>query len=154
VINRDVIVERRVAARPETVFSFFSDGRRWLEWQGVEAEIELKPGGTFRVNVIGDGFASGTFVEVVPNRRVVFTWGWERTGSPVPPGSSIVEIDLIEVTDGTLLRLTHKDLPESERDIHRRGWDNYTARLAAVGEGRQPGPDPMRVANGGRRKDF
>jgi uncharacterized protein YndB with AHSA1/START domain len=133
-----------VAARPETLFKFFSDGRRWLLWQGVEAEIELKRGGAFRVNVTGDGFVSGQFIEIIPNRKVVFTWGWERPDSPVPPGASIVEIELIDVADGTLLRLTHKGLPESEREIHRVGWENYTVRLAAVGEGRDPGPDPLR----------
>jgi uncharacterized protein YndB with AHSA1/START domain len=144
--SHDVVVERRVAARPETVFRFFSDGRRWLMWQGVEAEIDLKPGGAFRVNVRGDGFASGRFLEVEPNKRVVFTWGWEGPDSPVPPGSSTVEIELIEVPDGTLLRLSHRDLPEDERDVHRYGWDNYIGRLTAVGEGRDPGADPMRVS--------
>jgi uncharacterized protein YndB with AHSA1/START domain len=145
VADGDVVVERRVAARPETLFKFFSDGRRWLLWQGVEAEIELKRGGAFRVNVTGDGFVSGQFIDIIPNRKVVFTWGWERPDSPVPPGSSIVEIELIDVADGTLLRLTHKGLPESEREIHRVGWENYTVRLAAVGEGLDPGPDPLRT---------
>lgn len=140
----DIVVERRVAARPETVYRFLSDGEGWVMWQGVEAEIELRPGGVFRVNVTGDGFVSGRFIEIVPNRRVAFTWGWERPGSPVPPGSSVVEIELIEVDNGTLLRLTHRDLPEGEGEVHRAGWENYLARLGAVGEGRDPGPDPLR----------
>ena len=144
--SRDVVAERLVAARPETIFRFFADDRRWLIWQGVDAEIDLRPGGVFRVNVTGDGFASGRFVEVVPNRKLIFTWGWEDPGSPLPPGSSTVEIELIEAPNGTLLRLTHKDLPESEREIHRFGWENYAARLSAVGEGRDPGPDPMRAS--------
>ena len=143
--SRDIVIERQIAARPETVFKFFSDDGRWLMWQGVGAEIDPRPGGVFRVNVRGDGFASGSFLEVVPKRKVVFTWGWEGPDSPVPPGSSTVEIELIAIPDGTLLRLTHRGLPESERDIHRMGWENYTARLAAVGEGRDPGPDPIRV---------
>ena len=141
-------MERLVAARPETIFKYFTDGRRWLMWQGVDAEIDLRPGGAFRVNVTGDGFAAGKFVEVVPNRRLVFTWGWENPGTPLPPGSSTVEIELIEVARGTLLRLTHKDLPESEKEIHRAGWKNYTGRLVAVGEGRDPGRDPMRAVPG------
>ena len=98
------------------------------------------------MNVTGDGFASGRFVEVVPNRKLIFTWGWEDPGSPLPPGSSTVEIELIEAPNGTLLRLTHKGLPESEREIHRFGWENYAARLSAVEEGRDPGPDPMRAS--------
>ena len=88
-----VVVQRRIKASPETVFSFFTDPTRWLQWQGVDATIEARPTGTFRVNVRGDGYASGRFTEVDPPRRVVFTWGWELPGNPVPPGSSTVEID-------------------------------------------------------------
>ncbi|HEX9342386.1 MAG TPA: SRPBCC family protein, partial [Actinomycetota bacterium] len=106
-----VTVERYVKAPPETVFTFFADPSRWLQWQGVHAQIEPRPGGRFRMDVMGDGYASGRFVEVTPPRRVVFTWGYEAPGSPVPPGSSTVEIDLLPDGDGTLVRLTHRGLP-------------------------------------------
>lgn len=139
----DLVVERLVSAAPATVFRYFSDPARWLQWQGVDAEIELRPGGIFRVNVTGDGYVSGRFLEIVDNERVVFTWGWERPDSPVPPGSSTVSIDLHPDGDGTLVRLTHSGLPPDEIDIHRFGWDNYTTRLGAIAEGRDPGPDPM-----------
>jgi uncharacterized protein YndB with AHSA1/START domain len=141
VTNADpVIVERRVAVPPERVFAYFTDSAKWTTWQGTEAEIELRPGGIWRVNVTGDGFASGQVVEVVPNRRVVFTWGWEQN-SPVPPGSTTVTIDLVPDGDGTTIRLTHTGLPPDQADLHRAGWDHYTARLAAVVEGRDPGPN-------------
>lgn len=51
----------------------------------------------------GEGFASGRVVEVVENERVVFTWGWEQ-GSPVPPASTTVAIDLVPDGEGTLIR--------------------------------------------------
>lgn len=142
-----VVVERRIAAAPATVFSFFADTTRWLRWQGVEGEIELRPGGVFRMNVRGDGFASGGFLEVVPERRLVFTWGWEHESMGVPPGSTVVEIELEPDGDGTLLRLTHRNLPETATEIHLQGWLHYTQRLGVVAEGRDPGPDPS-VVNG------
>jgi uncharacterized protein YndB with AHSA1/START domain len=108
-----LVVERRIAARPSTVYSFFSDATRWLRWQGVEADIELEPGGVFRMNVRGDEFASGTVLEVVPERRLVFTWGWEEESLGVPPGSTVVEIELEPDGDGTFLRLTHRDLRQT-----------------------------------------
>jgi uncharacterized protein YndB with AHSA1/START domain len=135
-----LIVERRVAVPPERVFAYFSDSAKWTAWQGAEAEIDLRPGGVWRVNVTGDGFASGRVVEVVPNRRVVFTWGWEA-GPPVPPGSTTVTIDLVPDGDGTMIRLTHSDLPLDQVEIHRAGWEHYASRLAAVAEGREPGPN-------------
>jgi uncharacterized protein YndB with AHSA1/START domain len=139
VTNADpVIVERRVAAPPERVFAYFTDSAKWTAWQGTEAEIELRPGASWRVNVTGDGFASGQVVEVIPNRRVVFTWGWEQN-SPVLPGSTTVTIDLVPDGDGTRIRLTHSDLPSDQVELHRAGWEHYGSRLAAVAEGREPG---------------
>ena len=45
--------------------------------------------------------------------RLAYSFGWD--GSEVmPPGSSLIEIDLIEQPDGTLLRLTHTGLPNAE----------------------------------------
>lgn len=141
----ELVVEQHVKATPQQIFRYFKDPVRWMQWQGIEADIELQPGGIFRVNVIGDGFASGRFVEVVENRRVVFTWGWESPDSPVPPGSSTVEIDLHPVDDGTMIRLTHRGLPPEALDSHLHGWENYAARLHSVAEGRDPGRDPLRV---------
>jgi uncharacterized protein YndB with AHSA1/START domain len=139
-----LVVERRVSVPPPVVFAYFADADKWMAWQGTEAEIDLEPGGRWRVNVTGDGFASGRLVEVVENQRIVFTWGWERKGSPVPPGSSTVAIDLFSEGDGTLIRLTHSDLPPEEIEIHRLGWEHYTARLGAVAGGSDPGPNSMR----------
>jgi uncharacterized protein YndB with AHSA1/START domain len=141
-----LVFERRIAASPATVFSFFADVDRWLRWQGVEAEIQPEPGGAFRMNVRGDGFASGTFIDVVPGRRLVFTWGWEDESLGVPPGSSVVEIELQPDGDGTLLRLTHRDLPPDALDAHREGWAHYTGRLVIAAEGGEPGPDPAAVS--------
>lgn len=143
--DRPIVVERRIAASPETVFSFFADRDRWLSWQGLEAEIDPRPGGVFRMNVRGDGFASGRFVEVVPNRRLVFTWGWETEGSPVAPGSSTVVVELAPDGDGTLVRLTHRDLPPEAVDAHRDGWEHYLNRLGVRAAGDDPGPDPSLV---------
>ena len=137
-----LVVERRVRASPETVFAFFAEPARWLQWQGVEAELDPRPGGTFRMNVRGDGWASGRFLEVLPPRRIVFTWGWELEGSPLAPGSSVVEVDLIPTDEGTLVRLTHRDLPPDEVALHQAGWSHYLERLAIRATGGDPGPDP------------
>ncbi len=144
--GQQVVVERRIAASPATVFSFFSDVHRWLRWQGVEADIEVEPGGAFRMNVRGDGFASGHFLEVEPDRRLVFTWGWEEESLGVPPGSTVVEIELEPDGNGTLLRLTHRGLPSLAVEPHREGWEHYASRLVVVAEGGEPGPDPALVA--------
>ena len=91
---------------------------------------------------MGNGMtARGQFVELVPDRRVVFTWGWvDRPG--IPPGSTTVEIELTDNGGETLLVLTHRAVPEDEATLQRMGWTHYLPRLASVSEGTDPGPDP------------
>ncbi|MFF7971326.1 SRPBCC domain-containing protein [Streptomyces sp. NPDC007905] len=138
-----VTVERRIAARPETVFSFFTDRDKWLSWMGKDGEFSFEPGGVYRTLVNAENVAEGRFVEIDPPRRVVFTWGWATGEMPVPPGSSTVEITLEPVPEGTLLRLVHRDLPSSEAcAAHEEGWTHYTGRLAVAAAGGDPGPDP------------
>lgn len=135
-----ITVERRIEAPPATVFAYLTDAERWARWQGQEATIDATPGGIFRMRMGTGQTARGQFVEVVPDRRVVFTWGWiDHPG--VPPGSTTVEIDLLPDGDATVVRLTHHDLPAGEVPLHRQGWDHYLPRLAAVAEGGDPGPD-------------
>ena len=85
----------------------------------------------------------GTFVELVPARRVVFTYGWDRADVEIPPGSTTVEIDLRPSGAGTELHLVHRGLSVPMADAHAGGWANYLGRLGAVAEGRYPGPDRL-----------
>jgi uncharacterized protein YndB with AHSA1/START domain len=93
------------------------------------------------MNVRGDGWAAGRFIAVDPHYRVAFTWGWEGEASPVPPGSSTVEITLVPDGDGTLLRLVHTGLPFPALDPHRDGWTHFLDRLTVRAAGGDPGPD-------------
>src|ERR1700675_1231093 len=94
--------ETHIAAPPATVFAFLTDPEKILSWMGTEAETEMHPGGLYLVNVTGARFARGSFREVVPVHRLAYSFGWDGS-EVVPPGSSLVEIDLIEQPDGTLL---------------------------------------------------
>jgi uncharacterized protein YndB with AHSA1/START domain len=52
----------------------------------------------------------GAFREVVPVHRLAYSFGWDGD-KDVPPGSGLIEIDLVEQDGGTLLRMTHSGLP-------------------------------------------
>src|SRR3546814_13710983 len=92
---------------------------------GTEAQLEPQPGGLYLVNVTGARFARGSFREVVPVHRLAYSFGWDGS-EVVPPGSSLVEIDLVEQPDGTLLCLTHTGLPTAEQCAgHAEGWGHY-----------------------------
>lgn len=133
--------EVRIAAFPDTVFAFLTDPAKIARWKGTHAVSDPRPGGVYRAVINPGHIVSGEYVELVPNRKVVYTWGW--VDSPqVPPGSSIVEIILVPDGDGTLLRLTHRHLPAAARKGHGEGWDHYLPRLAVAAPGGDAGPDP------------
>jgi uncharacterized protein YndB with AHSA1/START domain len=122
-------IEVRVAARPETVFTFFTDPQRYVRWQGARADLDPQPGGRYRVEMDDGSVVIGEYVEIEPPRRLVFTWGWEGN-QEVPPGSSTVEVTLEPDGDGTYVHLRHSGLPTDHwRHVHRDGWDMFLARL-------------------------
>jgi uncharacterized protein YndB with AHSA1/START domain len=140
-----VEVERRIGAAPETVFSYFTDAERYRLWQGVDAELDPRPGGSFRVAMTGHSgqIVRGEYLEVDAPRRVVFTWGYEGNAGLVP-GDSTVEVVLEPDGDGTLLRMRHSGLPsETACQFHLWGWDLSLDRLAAVAQGGDPGTNPF-----------
>ena len=142
----EVVVTRVIAASPATVFSFFTDVERWASWQGIGGEIDARPGGVFEIRMPGGQVASGRFVEVVPEQRLVFTWGLEGEAPLVPPGSTTVVIELEPDPSGTRLRLTHSALaPPPVAEHHRAGWERYLDRLHIRAEGGDPGPDRPEV---------
>ncbi len=139
-----VACDVHIAARPETVFAFFTDPQKLLRWIGTAADLDPRPGGAYTINVNGQDVARGTFVEIVPYSRIVMTWGWEGPDQPVPPGSTTVEVQLIPDGDGTHLKLVHRGLASAElRAAHRDGWQHYLDRLAIAAPGGQPGTDPL-----------
>ena len=137
----EIVLEQRIAAPPATVYRYLTEADKWKLWQGVDAKLEARVGGIFSM-FMGNGMnARGQFVELIPDKRVVFTWGWvDRPG--IPPGSTTVQIDLNADGDETLLVLTHRSVAEDEAGMQEIGWTHYLPRLAVVAAGQDPGPDP------------
>jgi uncharacterized protein YndB with AHSA1/START domain len=146
-----VVCEVEIRASADAVYAMFTEPAELVRWIGIRAVLEPRAGGRFRFELVPGEFCSGRYVELVPGRRVVFTWGWESGALPVAPGSTTVEVDLDERDGVTHVRLTHRGLDAVMREMHADGWPRYLARLAAVCEGREPGPDPAAAyAQGGR----
>jgi uncharacterized protein YndB with AHSA1/START domain len=144
----ETTVEREIAiaASPETVWQFLVDPEKATRWMGKRAELDPRAGGVYRVEVISGNVASGEFVEVDPPRRLVWTFGWdpshELSPNDVGPGSSTIEVELIPDGEGTMLRFTHRDLPDAgAAGRHAHGWDHYLPRLQTAAAGGDPGRD-------------
>ncbi|MEX1157812.1 MAG: SRPBCC domain-containing protein, partial [Thermomicrobiales bacterium] len=128
----DIEREIQIMARPETVFAYLTDPAKLVAWMGKQATLDARPGGAFRLRYDEGHVASGEYVEVVPNERVVLTWGWEAEGAATPPGASSVEITLTPDGDGTRLRLVHRGLSDDEARSHSEGWDLFLPKLVEV----------------------
>ena len=127
-IEREIFI----ALPPEEVFRYLVEPMLMARWIGLAHDLDPRPGGRFRVEVSGGNTASGRYVEVIPPRRVAFTWGWESQDadlSLLPPGASLVEVDLQAKDRGTLLRLRHSRLPADLAGRHGERWSFYLANL-------------------------
>jgi uncharacterized protein YndB with AHSA1/START domain len=137
--------ELEIAAAPETVWEFLVDPVKVASWWGMNVELDARPGGAYRIELIPGHIVRGAFVELDPPHRLVYSFGWEAGGGgpdTVPPGSSTVEIELSPSATGTTLRLWHRNLPGAESaGSHGRGWDHYFGRLEVAAAGGDPGPD-------------
>ncbi len=108
-----------------------------MEWFGrpdarretFQAEIDPRVGGRFRVSFSTDSEyyeVGGVYREVLPNRRLVFSWAWHST----PERESQVTVSLEPDGDGTLMTVHHEQLfDQAARDGHERGWTGSLDKL-------------------------
>lgn len=139
----ELVREILIAAAPETVFEFLTVPDKHVLWSGTEADLEPRPGGRYRVLMAGTHQAAGRFVEVVPNEKVVFTFGWDQPDHPIPAGSTEVEIRLFPEGDATRVRLVHRGLPDDAVADHGGGWTRSLDRLAVAAAGGTNQPDTV-----------
>lgn len=127
--DEPLVLTIQIAAKPSTVFRFLSDPALFQQWMGTGATLGASE---VTVRYPGGEVARGTIRELVPDRRVVFGWGYEQGAHGLAPDASTVTIEL-EATDagGTLVRLTHAGLPsEGAKSEHAKGWNYYLSQLS------------------------
>ncbi len=122
-------LKRRLNAPPAKVFAAWTDPEKVKGWMGpgevkvLHVECDPRPGGRYRWLMQAPSGeqhdVSGSYREVVPNEKLVFTWGWKT----MPERESVVTVLLKPDGDGTLLTLTHEQFFDEEaRDRHQHGW--------------------------------
>jgi uncharacterized protein YndB with AHSA1/START domain len=144
--------EVRIAARPETVFAYFTDPVKLVTWMGLEATLDPRPGGVCRVKFSEEATMLGSFRELDPPHHLALTWGWEQELFGTGPQSTLVEVSLLPADDGTIVRLAHQRLPTAATGFHRAGWEHHLPRLEIAAAGGDPPPDPWRDPARARRE--
>jgi uncharacterized protein YndB with AHSA1/START domain len=132
----EVRLEIWINASAETVFELLTEPAAMTTWLAELVDADPRPDGIFFISGPSGLSISGTYLEVVPSRKVVFTWGGVEG---VKPGQSTVEFLLEPDRGGTLLRLRHYGLPRPAVEPHRRGWVySGLVKLKDAAEGRKP----------------
>jgi uncharacterized protein (TIGR03086 family) len=134
----------------DEAFALSTQPERLRRWKTVAARVDLRVGGEYRWTILPGHHAAGTFQEIEPGKRIVFTWGWE-SGTDLPPGASTVTITLEPEAGGTSVRLLHEGLTPGQATAHAEGWNHYLGRLvteASTAAGAGPdewafAPDPI-----------
>lgn len=126
--------DRTIAAPAEVVWRLLTSADGLNEWMSVEAEVDLRVGGTIRWRHDNGWVVAGEVREIVPERRFAFTYGWEEGGFPVPLGSSLVSIELERAVGGTTIRVRHTGLTDEMAEQHDQGWSMFVDRLAGRAE--------------------
>ncbi len=146
VSSQAVSITRVFRASIELVFEAFCDSEQAKQWMGPEAFIatylkqDVRPGGRWRACLHQTGawnerdypdlWVGGIYQEVVPPRRLTYTFAWEGQGQPTQ--ETLITIELSEVDPTTTQMDFQQTLLDSgfQRDDHQNGWNSVFDRLS------------------------
>jgi uncharacterized protein YndB with AHSA1/START domain len=120
-----------------------------LIWSGLEAEVDPRQGGSYRLGKRGEDSREAHIDIFEPNRRLRLIY---LSGSNWPPGdSALVDDFLLDVRKGegtTSLRLLGSGVPEApawDRTYARvrMGWERHLARIKVALESPPPRKKPL-----------
>jgi serine/threonine protein kinase len=135
-----VRIEREVPAPVEQVFAAWTDPAEMTDWYAPTdefrtpiAEVDLKPGGRYRIgmkppNADHINIVAGEFCRVDAPHFVSFTWAWQ------PPHGDVhetqVTLEFESRGKSTNVVLTHERFRDEElRKRHAEGWTGCLGRL-------------------------
>jgi uncharacterized protein YndB with AHSA1/START domain len=137
--DHDLSIERIIDAPRPVVYEAWTDYDCMAQWPAprgyliTHSEADPRPGGTWRSCMRSpageDLWLGGTYREVVPNERLVFTHAWE--GPEGEPGhETLVSVELEDHEGGTRLSFCQSGFQTiAERDGHAHGWNEAFDRL-------------------------
>jgi uncharacterized protein YndB with AHSA1/START domain len=140
----DVKVEiRKVLDAPrDRVWRAWTDPEELKRWWGPgafttpDASVDLRPGGRYVLVMLPPGAnepmrLAGTYREVVPPERLVYTWRWE-SGNP-DTTESLVTVEFRDLGGRTEVTLTHDGFAEgAPLEMYSVGWEGGFEKLRGL----------------------
>ena len=142
----ELILNRTFNAPRERVFRAWTEAAQLDQWfapgpgRTVKSSLDVRVGGAYRIEMRhADGqvyVAMGTYREIEPPQRLVFTWDAEGAMEPVK--DTLVTVEFFEAGDAgekTQVTLTHQNFQSAEmRDRHEHGWTGCLDQLQRFAE--------------------
>lgn len=109
-----------IPASKETIYNAWLDGKQHaaMTHTGL-AESGAKVGDNFSAH---DGYITGKNVELIPNSKIVQSW--RTTEFSDEEADSLIEVTFEDAAGGTLVTLTHSNLPPHGAQ-YESGWKAY-----------------------------
>ena len=130
-----LVVRRQMAVPRERVFQAWLDSESLAHWMRpagtshATVTVDPRVGGGFRIVMEGAPHGcvehTGEYLAIEPPSRLSFTWISKHTEQR----PTVVTIEFHERGTGTELVLTHRGLPASQVEGHRRGWTDIVRLL-------------------------
>jgi uncharacterized protein YndB with AHSA1/START domain len=132
-------IVRFINVPTDRVYDAWTDPAQLRLWFGPEQvrtrniTADVRVGGKYRWDLTSpegeEMSAFGEYKELLPGKRIVFTWQW-ADDEAWENHTSVVTVEFVESRGGTELRLKHEQLPSEEsRDRHNEGWNSVLERL-------------------------
>ncbi len=130
-----LVLRRTFTASRQRVFRAWIEPEaleHWLRPRGMSMTVrnlEARVGGSFRFNLENGGSIFGTYLQIVPPEKLVFTW----SGEAIQGRETVVTLDFLDQGQVTEVVLTHEHLDTPERRARAEGgWPSLLDALADV----------------------
>jgi uncharacterized protein YndB with AHSA1/START domain len=163
-VDAVVRITRRLPASREEVFAAWTEPDPFRQWftppggSSSKAELDVRPGGEYRITMEplglpGPAYVVGTYLEVVPPERLVYTFTWElprredlqdhddladlrdldRRLDDLEGLDSRVTVQFRDLGESTEVSVTHERLATRNlRAFHIWGWESSLDQLAEL----------------------
>ena len=121
-------LSRVIAAPLERVWRAIIEPEEIAKWLGATVTHDARVEGHMRVDWEGSYLAGGRILAYDPPRLVEYEWD----ALPQRDSDSVVRFELREVSGGTELTLTHRDMTPDDAPLNGAGWHAHLDSLAAM----------------------
>ncbi|KAF2367842.1 Activator of Hsp90 ATPase N-terminal [Trinorchestia longiramus] len=117
--TKDLSLRQSFKCRAQDLYDVFTIHEMVMAFTRNPVKMELAEGGNFE---LFGGNIHGTFQALEPNKRLVQKWRFKTWPDDL---YSLVTLDFVEKDDCTELLLTQTNIPASDYERTREGWNTY-----------------------------